>query len=56
MGPPTVHVGGSQSNVAWLKDPPTQASTDRKDSQALIGMQPRPPVVNFQHVASLHQW
>lgn len=36
MGPHTVHVGGSQSNVAWLQDPPRQASTDSKSSQTVI--------------------
>lgn len=36
MGPHTVHVGGSQSNAAWLQDPPRQASTDSKQSQAVI--------------------
>lgn len=36
MGPPTVHVGGSQSNVAWLKDPHRRASTDSEDSRAGI--------------------
>lgn len=33
MGPHTVHVGGSQSNVAWLQDPPRQTSTDSKNSE-----------------------
>lgn len=36
MGPHTVHVVGSRSNAAWLKDPLRQASTDSKDSQAVI--------------------